>query len=214
MKYSTKDIPKIKSFKTLEFPEYKKASFSNGAPAYILRSDEYDVLKLELNIKAGRIFEKMNGVARACANQIKEGTLKMNSEKIAETIDFYGATLHISGGMDFSKVELYSTKKHLKKLLPLLQNVLMEPVFPENELDGYIKRNIERLSIDLAKNDILSYRILTENIFGSKHPYGYNSTIDTIKDLDRNLLNKHFEDNYKNPDFSIILAGGIDDGRW
>jgi len=210
MNYSTKDIPKIKSFKALNFPEYSKYELSNSAPTYILGSEDYDVLKIEMNFKAGRVFEKGYGVARACADQMKEGTQNLSSEIIAETIDFYGATMHISGGMDFTRVELYSTKKHLKNLLPLLRDVLHNPSFPELELEGYIKRNIQRLTIDLSKNDILSYRTLTEKIFGVDHPYGYNSTISTIEHLNRNMLLEHFENNFLLPDFSLILAGGID----
>lgn len=212
MKNSTKDIPKIKSFRPIAFPEYSRIELSNGAPVYILPSLDYDVLKVEVNYRAGRVFETTHkGVARACANQMKEGAGTYSSEDIAQTAEFYGATLQTSGGMDFSRLELYAQCKHLGNLLPLATSILHEPHFPQKELDNYIKRNRKKLAIDLAKNDIVAYRILTEMLFGKDHPYGYNSDPETIGSLNRQSVLDHFTNNYTNAYFSVIVAGGVED---
>jgi zinc protease len=212
MKYSTKDIPKIKPFKSISFPAYYKIELKNGIPVYIIHSDEYDVMKAEISFKAGRVFESQQGVARACANQLKEGTKSFSSEKIAHTIDFYGSSLNTMGGMDFARVELYSLNKHLENLLPYLTEILTLPNFSEGELNNYIHVNARRLAIDLAKNDILAYRALTEALFGKDHAYGYNSDEETIKNLNIGNLHKHFDDNIGIGPQSIILAGRIDPG--
>ena len=211
MEYSAKDIPEIKGFNSIDFPDYRKIVLSNGIPVFILPSKEYDVLKIEINIKGGRIFESQKGVARACANLLKEGSLNYDSENIARQVDFHGASLNTVGGMDFSRIELYSLKKHYEKLLPILRDVLCNPLFPQKELDSYINRNIQRLAIDLSKNDVLAYRKLTELIFGPDHPYGYNSDEKIFRDLKQESLLAHFKENYLLRPFSVIIAGGVDD---
>jgi len=208
MKISTKDIPKIKPFKPIVFPAYTKYVLKNEIPIIEFGNDAYDVLKMEINFKAGRLFESHNAVARACANQLKEGTVSKNSETIAREIDFYGASMNISAGMDFARLELYSLKKHFKQLLPLIADIIKNPIFSEKELNNYKQRNIQRIQIDLAKNDVVSYRQLTEAIYGKNHPYGYNSNVKSIESINSNMLQNHFLKNYTSSTCSIILAGG------
>jgi len=78
-------------------------------------------------------------------------------------------------------------------------------------LNNYQQRNIQRLAIDLAKNDILAYRVLTESLYGDEHPYGYNSTRETIQDLCKNDMVAHYNRCFKGATPGIIVAGGIDD---
>jgi zinc protease len=204
-------IPEIKTFKPIQFPDFSEVKLDNGIPVYQLASPEHEVMKLEINFRAGRFFETQKGVSRACANQLREGTKKHNSEFIADIFDYHGATLQSHGGMDFSRVELYSINRFFDVLLPYVKDILDEPDFSEKELNNYRQRNKQRLAIDLAKNDVLAYRTLTESLFGLDHPYGYNSVKSTYDQLSRSALVHHFERCYEAAIPGIILAGGIDD---
>jgi len=204
-------IPEIKTFKPIRFPDFTRSELDNGIPVYQLVSTEYNVLKLEINFKAGRYFEEIRGVSRACANQMREGTQTHDSEFIADIFDYHGASFQSNGGMDFSRVELYSINRYLENLLPYVSDVLENPLFSEKELNNYQQRNIQRLAIDLAKNDILAYRVLTESLYGDEHPYGYNSTRETIQDLCKNDMVAHYNRCFKGATPGIIVAGGIDD---
>lgn len=205
------NIPEIKAFRPIDFPKFNTLHLDNGIPVYQMISKDYDVLKLEINFKAGRMNEKQQGVARACADQLKEGSVKYNSEFLADKFDSYGASFQTTGGMDFSRVELYSLSRHFNTLMPYIQDILMNPSFSEKELNSYKHRNIQRLQLDLSKNDIIAYRAITEKLFGKDHPYGYNSTQETILALSPDLLIEHFENNYFKSIPGIIIAGGIDD---
>jgi predicted Zn-dependent peptidase len=204
-------IPEIKTFKPVSFPKFSKTVLDNGIPVYQLVSSEYEVMKLEINFRAGRFFESQKGVARATANQLKEGTVTNPSDFMAELFDYHGASLHMNGGMDIARSELYTIKRYFKTLLPYFNDMLNNPLFSEKELSNYQQINVQRLSIDLAKNDILAFRILTELLYGSDHPYGYNSDKDTIMNIGATSLKDHFNNYYKNAIPGIILAGGVDE---
>lgn len=211
MHYNKSDIPVISPFKKVSFPDYRLDFLSNGIPVYALPNDDYGVMKMEVNVFAGRYFESKQAVSRTCANMLREGTGSMSSKEIAREIDFYGASLQMMGGMDVIKMELFSLKKHFQKVLPIAAEVLRDPSFPEHELDNYIKRTLQKLKIDLAKNDVISFRHLTENLFGIDHPYGYNTGEATLQKVTREDLLLHFQDNFNAESFSIIMAGGLPD---
>ena len=90
-----------------------------------------DVVKLEVIFLAGRWWEETPLAARATGTMLKEGTANMTSAQIAEHIDFYGASIHSSGGLDTAGVTVYCLTRHLEKILPVLQDILIQPTFPQ-----------------------------------------------------------------------------------
>lgn len=209
MQYSLGDIPVISPFKQVPFPDFQLEFLSNGIPVYSLLNNDYGVLKMEVNVFAGRYFEAKQAVSRTCANLLREGTKTRSSAEIARDIDFYGSSMQMMGGMDVIKLELYSMTRHFEKVLPVAADVLTAPLFPVNELEKYIKRTIQKLNNDLSKNDILAFRALTENIFGLDHPYGYNTNEETLKKVTSDDLRNHFLQNFYAQNYSIIIAGGF-----
>jgi predicted Zn-dependent peptidase len=206
-----KIIPEIKSFKPIRFPDFTKTVLDNGIPVYQLISGDYDVMKLEISFRAGRYFEQGPGVGKACANLLREGTKNFNASYIADIFDYHGASFQTNGSMDFSRIELYTINRYFPTLLPHVADIITEPSFEEKELNNYRQRNIQRLAIDLAKNDVLAYRWFTEWLFGKDHPYGYNSDKETFQQLETVSLREHFNRCILHAVPSIIVAGGIDD---
>jgi predicted Zn-dependent peptidase len=168
-----------------------------------------EIIKLELVFFAGRPFERKKLAARCTPSLLKDGTKNYSSADIAETMDFYGATLSTPFHMDTSNVLLYSLSKHFDKVLPLLAEVISTPTFPQKELDAFVQRNQRRLQVELTKNDVLAYRKFTELIYGAEHPYGYNSFPETYAAIKRDDVVAHFEENFTAGNCTIFLSGKI-----
>jgi len=199
--------PAIKPISSVKFPDYKKITLDNGIPLFLIEGGSQPVLKMEVVFRAGRPFESGHLVARATARMLKEGTNSFSAAQIADRTDFYGSSISLPINLDNSSVVFYSLTKHLDKLLPLWTEVLTDPIFPEKELAKIIKNNVERLKIDLSKNDVLAYRKITENLFSHSHPYGYNSFPVDYKNLTASQLKNHFSENYIAENCMIFLSG-------
>jgi predicted Zn-dependent peptidase len=104
---------------------------------------------------------------------------------------------------------LYSLSKYFEQLLPIVAEMLTVPVFPEKELKTFVQRNLQRLQVDLTKNDVIAYRKITEYIYGKDNPYGYNSFAPTYNDLDVEDLKAHFDKNYGTNNCIILISGKI-----
>ena len=176
-------------------------------PLYDIRMGTQEVLKLEVVFQAGRPFEKKQLAARATSSLLREGTRSFSAARIAEQLDFYGCSLSLPFNLDTSNVIFYSLNKHFGRLMPILEEVLGAPSFPEAELNAFIKRNQRRLEVDLAKNDIVAYRKVTEFIFGPNHPYGYNSYPETYAALRRDDLLEHFSRLFNSSNCAAFISG-------
>jgi len=208
------DIPSIKEVKKFKIPDYNIRYLANGIPCYILNIDEPDIIKLEIIYEAGRYYEKHRAVAKSTASLLKEGTANMSSSQIAETIDFYGASISTSANMDTSVIQLYALGKYFKNLIPIIYEIVSEPAFPENEIEKFKRRNIDSLKIELSKNEVLAYRHFTEKIFGENHPYGYNTIKEDYLNISRNKLIDHFNTFFITGKTKIFITSKIDNEKF
>lgn len=201
--------PPIKPITKLQIPKVESHVLSNGLTVFCLNAGTQDILKLELINHAGRSNELQKLGAKVYAGTVKEGTSSMRSSEIAAKIDFYGATISSSSGMDSSSMTLYTLNKHLESILPVFIDLLVDPVFPEEEIEKYKKRSAEKLALELTKSDVLAYRKITEIIFGEEHAYGYNSYPETYNTLGREVALRHHREKILTKDSFAIISGRI-----
>lgn len=199
--------PEIREFPEWELKAPEYLTLDNGIPVYAINMGTQDVLKVELVVKGGRPYEKKQLVGRATARMLREGTLKHSGGELAEQIDYYGGSISAPFNMDTSNMALYCLTKNFPKLAPLLAEILTEPSFPEDELQSFVMNSKQRLKVDLAKNDVIAYRTLTEYIFGAKHPYGYNSFPHSYEALCRDDLIGHYQANFVAGNCLLFVSG-------
>ena len=203
--------PKIHEVSKINLRRPIVGQLDNGIPIYDSRIGHEEVLKIEMVFNNGRPFERKLLASRVTNKLIKEGTRKYSSKKIAEIFDYHGATLQLTANLDDSRVTIYTLKKHIDNLLPVLVEMLTKPTFPEDEFQNFIDRCKQRLSIDLSKNDTVAYRLVTEKIFGEKHFYGYNSNVEMFDAITREDIKTHFQNTYGSNNCKIFISGKTDD---
>lgn len=199
--------PQIHPIQSLQLPEPQVHRLDNGIPVYEIALGTQDILRVELNFKAGRWYEPRPMVARAAARMIKLGTLQHNAEALADYFDFYGTKLGVEDDFDGSRVTLYCLTKHLEPLLAMLQECLTQPAFPEEDFHKFVKREKQRLKAQLQENDVVAYRTFTEAIFGKDHPYGYNSSPEYWDALDMEELKNFFRQQFVANRCMILVSG-------
>ncbi len=201
--------PKMKAIQHIALPNYDYKEYPNGLKLVVINSGVQEVFKIEVIFKAGRFHESTKLASNSTLRMLREGTQKFTSDDISETIDFYGATLSCPTNLDYSTIVLYGLNQHFNALLPVLKQVVTAPIFPEEEFNNFIEERKQQYQIDLSKNDIVAYRTITENIFGSHHPYGYNSSKELYEAITIEDLHQHYNDHFRAGNCTIILSGKI-----
>ena len=58
-------------------------------------------------------------------------------------------------------------KKHFAELLPVVSELIVDSIFPEEELEIYKKNMQQRLQVNLRKNDFIAGRLIDTYLFGA-----------------------------------------------
>jgi len=203
--------PLVRPVGRLVLPRPRVIPLDNGMPLYALHFSEQEILKVEAVYHAGRPQEEKPLVARATSRLVREGTQQRSAAELAEHFDFYGAALSIPANLDFGIYTLFGLYRYRQELLPVFAEMLHEPAFPEEELETFKRNSIQELLVELDKTEVLTYRQLTECIFGEAHPYGYNSSAAAYEALQRDDLVHYFERWYTPSNGFLIASGRVDD---
>ena len=203
--------PIINQVTTLSLPAYQSSRLPNGMELYSLPGGSEPVLKMELVFRAGASKEKKIAVAEFMAGQLSEGTQQLSSADFAEKIEFLGATLQTRGGVDTIRIKLYTLSRFLPQLIELIRDIILYPSFDEQELKVYTSNKIERLQIELKKNDVLAYRHLTEAIYGKEHPYGRNALPQDYQAITVEDMVEHHRQFILPQNGMIFLSGSYDE---
>lgn len=200
--------PIIHPVSKVVLPVPEQMLLSNGIPLYRIPPGQEEMLRLDILIDAGRPREKAPLAARAVGSLLKEGTASFSGAEVAEQFDFYGATLSTPFQMDGIHLVVYTLSKHASKIIPIVASVLLEPTFPDTELDNMKERYARHLEVELRKTDVVAYRELTQHLFGKSHPYGYNSTSELYNNITRQMVREHYQTHFHAGNCRLILSGG------
>lgn len=209
MMVDRKNGPKIKVINQLNIPRVNKEILPNGIELVEVNMGTQNLVQLEVLYKGGRINEHKKGASRATARILKEGTNKYKGAELAEEVDFYGANISSGASLDYTFVKIFALNKHFHKILPILEEVLFSPTFPSDELEKYKKNCIQKIQIEKAKSELVAYRAITEKLYGEDHAYGYNSTEEVYKNLERDDLLSYYKETYGTDNCTILLSGKI-----
>ena len=201
-----KSGPASYNINKLNIPELEIYDWTNGTRVCEVNLGSQDILKIEVVHVAGRSVEEHHLISRAVSSLLKDGSGQKTSAQIAEEIDFYGSSIKTASNMDFSYTTMYTLTKYADKIIPLLHELYIEPTFPEDEIEKFKKLNIQKLKEELTKNEVITYRQITEEIFGKEHAYGYNSTEIDYLNIDRSKIITHFKQNYGTNNRYIFIA--------
>lgn len=206
-----KKKPAIANIQHIPLPMPTSLHLDNGIPVHVVNAGTIEALRIEVIFKIGRPNETKPSLARTTAALLKEGTNNKSSHEIAELFDFFGGSLSSSVNLDYTSIAMHCLTKYVDKLLPIFGEIIKEPSFLEDELITFVENSIQDLQVDLAKNEVVAYRILSEGIFGAQHPYGYNSDENSYRNLTVTDLKSFHEQHYHASNMMILVSGQVND---
>jgi len=197
--------PFAKEF-SFDLPHSTPIRVGNGIELHWVKGSK-EIIKLDFIFQAGKWYEPKPGIAYFTAHMLEKGTANYSANQISEIIDYHGAQLEISSGADFVSISLYSLTKNLHSVLPLLIELLQQPVFPSDELELLLTIYEQNLKVNQQKTSFVAGKLLAKNIFGAQHPYGKSAEESDLKNITReDLIHYHAE---RFVPFSIFLTGDL-----
>jgi predicted Zn-dependent peptidase len=203
--------PEIKPIEDISIQKAETSALSNGVPLHTIHFGEEEVIRLDCMFRAGNFYQDIPLVASFTNQLLKEGTSAHSSTEIAEKLDFYGSWLHLSCSYHYAYVTLYSLNKYLPQTIRLIEDIILNPVFPEKEFQLLLNSRKQQYLIEQEKVQYLAHSSFLSQLYGSGHPYGRNATPEDFERLNTGYL-KNFHQRFYNPEnCQIIISGKITD---
>jgi len=203
--------PQINQIKKIDILRASETKLKNGIPVYHLNAGTQDLVKIELLFPAGMWHQPSPLVGSGASTMLNEGTSKRSAKEIAEMVDYYGAFLHTEITHDFATVGVHSLNKHLPSVLSIIEEIISDSVFPQNEWDVYIKNKQQAFIVNNKKVSFVSRKKFAELLFGNEHPYGHNVIEEDFDKLKREDAYNFYKQNYSAKDAIIVASGNVTD---
>ncbi|WP_162428529.1 M16 family metallopeptidase [Pontibacter pudoricolor] len=201
--------PEIKEIDAVSLQVAEVSHLSNGVKLHIIKSETQPVVRLDFVFKAGKVYETVKGASDLSAKMLFEGTTNYTAKQIAETIAYYGASFDNNHGYDRSEYTLYCLSKYVPDLMPVVLDVLQNPVFPAEEFAILKNRNQQNLKIQRQKNNYLATHSFTKLIYGKDHPYVFGYDEGELDAISLEDVKSFYNNNYSLEGLEIFACGAI-----
>jgi len=195
------------------FPTTEKATLANGLEVQLVRRTAVPVVNFSLLIDAGYAADKSAapGTAQLTLNMLDEGTTTRSSQQISDELAALGASIGTSSDLDASHVTLSALGDELAPSLAIYADVLLNPSFPEKDLDRLKQNTIAAIQQEKVEPIAMALRVLPRLVYGPEHAYGMpltgSGTEETVKAMTRNDLQR-FHRTWVSPDTATMLVVG------
>jgi predicted Zn-dependent peptidase len=200
-------MPSIGQIGNIPLLPVQQFTLDNGVNVQLLEAGSQEVTKIDILFPAGLVQAGKPLIASTVNNLLSEGTATLSSEQIAETFDFYGAYLGQQHNYHYSLVSLLTLTRYLPDTLPVLEEIIKNPIFPESEINIYLNKKRQEFIVDSEKVKTLASRKFNNVIFGEDHPYGIIPTLELFDQIERKDLVAFHKNHYNTANCKIIVAG-------
>ncbi len=197
----------------IEVAQAVRTTLRNGVELYTLASDDFEVLRFTFVFRAGSSVQQLPFSASATANLLTEGSAQLSAQQIAEQLDYYGSWYDVNIDRDCAYISFATLSKFFDKTLEVASQILLHPLFPEEELRTYCTKRRQQLTIERTKVDVRAREAFAKALFGAEHPYGITSDEALYDRLTRQDIVDFYQRFYTTDNCFVVCSGRVGDSE-
>jgi len=194
----------------LVLPDVIKKTLQNGIPVFIVNGGAQPVFRIEVGFDVGNISHANPLVAPITMQMLKQGTSKLSSHALNESIDFYGSFVESEAGRDFSGIAIYGIHRYAAESIQLLADMVYDAIFDEHEFNLMIQNEKQKLKVALEKVSFLANQAFFHELYDGK-AYGRKVELSDFDTLTLYEVKKHYIHSIQQAKPTLFLSGQIDD---
>ena len=210
-------LPEAPAVASGRLPFPRSHRLDNGLEILVLERRGLPLVDYRLMVDAGFAADQDSprGTATLTIAAIDEGTASHSALELSDLAAGLGAHFLSGAGLDHCRLGISSLAETQSEALELLAEVVLEPAFPETEIDRLKKQQVARIRREMATPVQLALRVLPALLYGEDHPYGMpftgSGSIDDVLATERQHLLDYYRD-WIRPQQSVLLCLGDFDG--
>ena len=200
-------LPEPATPRPIEIGDYDSFTLKNGLTVFVIQNNKLPRVTYRLQIDREPIMEGDKvGMLGMVGGLMRRGTTTRTKEQLDEEVDFLGASLSAGSSAVFAS----GLSKYSEKVLELMADMVLNPTFPEEELEKIRTQELSGIAQVKDDPDAISDNLSTALVYGNDHPYGEITTEESIKAVTAEDI-RNYHDTYFRPNVAYLaVVGDID----
>jgi predicted Zn-dependent peptidase len=195
------------------FPAFERVTLDNGLGVIVAPVTKLPVVTVTLVVDAGSAAEPVGreGIASLTVRALLEGTTRRDGTELTEQFERMGATIHVDADWDTATIGTTVLASRLREAMPLFAEVVLEPAFPE--------RDVERLKAERLA-DLLQLRTeprgLADEMFArflyessSRYALPEHGSAAAVRALTRAHVEAFHRERYRPGGSTLVIVGDV-----
>jgi zinc protease len=207
-------VPVSNEILKIKLPRPAEAELPNGLRLIVLEDHRLPQISFQLIIPgAGGFFDpaEQPGLASFTASLMREGTATRTSNQISAELELLAATLNVNAGSTSTEATLNgsSFSDQASTLFDLAADVLLHPVFAEDEVARFKQRTRTNLAQQRANPNFLAAEMFARAVYKSHPASRVAPTVASLERTTRDQLVEFHRTHYVPNGAVLAIAGDI-----
>lgn len=156
---------------------FVRTVLSNGIIILAQPRPDAETIEATISIAAGQSAtgEQTPGLPSIMARMLNRGTTTRTFEQFNEAVDSLGAVIAVDADRDDVEIGFHSLTEDLDAVLALAADVVLNPVFPADELEKVRQQALTGLREQESDTGSMASRAIREQLYPEGHPYSIPS---------------------------------------
>lgn len=198
--------------KAFTVPAHETYSLPNGLKVTLVPYGIIPKVTVSVAVDAGGLNEGSNhvGVASLTADLMKEGTVMLTSEQLADEAARMGSALDVAASTDQTIAQLDVLSEFGPDAVRLLSDVLQHPRLPESELARLKNDMLRQIAVRSSRPQVVALMRFRKILYGD-HPYGTVLPTDAdVKKITLQDVKDYYGSNFSAQRSHLYVAGRFD----
>jgi zinc protease len=176
--------------------EIQKFTLPNGLRLLVREDSSLPLVSMTAVFKAGILAEtpENNGITKLCSRVLTKGTKTKSAEQIVSQIESLGGSIASDSGNNSLSIAVRVMKPDIGTGLGLLADVLLNPVFPEKEIQTEKQFQLASLKAEDEEMTSTARNLMRATLYAG-HPYALrsNGSPETVSRLTREQIVAYYK---------------------
>jgi zinc protease len=205
-------IPKPGPARSVNVPAAKETKLDNGLTVAVVEKKDVPLVTIRLLVRAGASSESSSkaGLADLTASMLTKGTKTRSATQIAQDVEFLGGSINSGADWNGSYITITVASDKVEQAMAILADVVLNPSFPQDELDLLKSQAADGLKYNLSQPGFLANYVASKYSYG-EHPAG--GTPESIVSITTKDVSAFYDRKFKGKDCVLIFTGDVDSDK-
>ena len=197
----------------LNVPDTWTAELDDQMDVYGIEQHELPLVNFSLVIEGGHLMDPKdkNGVANLMSDIMMEGTANKTPEELEEAIELLGASIYMYTTDESIVLRGNTLKRNYDKTMALVNEILMEPRWDEEEFKRIKLSTVNSINRDDANPNVIADRVYNKLLYGEENPLAQptKGTVTSVESISMQDLKDFYAKNFSPSISNFHIVGDV-----